>query len=312
MLSEVTFSSGLGLLVYGLIGGSSHAWTSTRVVGPLAGAAVLLIAFIIAELRQDRPMFDMSLLRVPTFVGGLASAFAMNASMFAMLTFIVLYLQDVLHLSAIQTGVRMLVLSGAVFVSAGLAGRLSSKVPARLLIGPGFVLVGTGLLLMRGITASTSWTHFVPGFIVAGVGAGLVNTPLASVAVGVVHPRRAGMASGINSTFRQVGIAAGVAALGSIFANNIRTSVTSALAHTPAAPQAHQIASAVASGHAQQAIAHVPVRGCWKWHREHNLVPGTPGAPALQPLETDVAHDAEPPCTPLMSRRKRLLVSSGN
>ena len=88
------------------------------------------------------------------------------------------------------------------------------------LIGPGFVFVGAGLLLMRGIQVGDDWTHLLPGFIVAGVGAGLVNVPLASTAVGVVEPARAGMASGINSTLRQVGIATGVAALGAIFASH--------------------------------------------------------------------------------------------
>ena len=86
----------------------------------------------------------------------------------------------------------------------------------RWLIGPGLMLVGVGLLLMRGLDAELDWTHLIPGFLVAGLGSGLVNPPLASTAVGVVEPRYAGMASGINSTFRQVGIATSVAALGSI------------------------------------------------------------------------------------------------
>jgi hypothetical protein len=76
-----------------------------------------------------------------------------------------------------------------------------------LLIGPGFVLIGVGLLLMRGLTPASTWTHLLPGMIVAGVGAGFVNVPLVLTAVGVVEPVRAGMASGINSTLRQVGAA---------------------------------------------------------------------------------------------------------
>ena len=75
---------------------------------------------------------------------------------------------------------------------------------------------------MRGITSATSdWTHLIPGLIVAGLGIGLINVPLASTAVGVVRPERSGMASGVNSTFRQVGIATGIAALGSIFAHQV-------------------------------------------------------------------------------------------
>ena len=98
----------------------------------------------------------------------------------------------------------------------------------------------------------------IPGLIVIGLGSGLVQTPLANLAVGVVEPRRAGMASGINSTFRQVGIAAGVAALGSIFASQIRSGVSSGLAGTSLAHSSHQIAKAVSAGRVGQVIAHLP------------------------------------------------------
>jgi hypothetical protein len=111
---------------------------------------------------------------------------------------------------------------------------------------------------MRGISSASGWTHLLPGLIVTGIGAGLVNVPLASTAVGVVHPSRAGMASGINLTFRQVGIAAGVAALGSIFAAHVRDGVISRLAGTPLAPHAHSLAHAIGGGHAAQAIASAP------------------------------------------------------
>src|SRR6266576_3074711 len=218
-LGFVTFSTALVALVYGLIESNTHGWGSTTVVGSLVAAVVLLSAFVAVELLQSAPMFDFSLLRKPTFVGGLAAAFAISAGLFALLTYLVLYLQNVLGFSPAQTGVRLLALTGAIFATAGIAGRLSARVPTRLLIGPGFVLIGSGLLLMRGLTPSSEWTHLLPGLILAGFGAGLVNVPLASTAVGVVEPARAGMASGINSTFRQVGIATGVAALGSILAS---------------------------------------------------------------------------------------------
>ena len=262
-LGFLTFSSGLAGLVYGLIESNSHSWGSGRVIGSMVTGVGLLALFIVVELRQRRPMFDLGLLRNPTFIGGLGAAFAISASAFAVLTFIVLYFQNVLHFSAIGTGIRLLGLTGAIFFTAGVAGRLTSKVPVRLLIGPGFVLIGLGLLLMRGISSTSTWTHLLPGLIVAGVGAGLVNVPLASTAVGVVAPSRAGMASGINSTFRQVGIAAGVAALGSIFAARIRDGVISHLAGTPLAHSAQSLAATISSGHAAQAIASAPpaVRG---------------------------------------------------
>jgi hypothetical protein len=252
------FSGGLAALVYGLIKSSSDGWGSALVVACMVASGLLLVAFLAIEARRREPMFDLGLLRKPTFVGGLTSAFAISASLFSLLTFIVLYFQNILGYSAIGTGLRLLALTGAIFVSAGVAGRLSSGVPVRLLIGPGFVLIGAALLLMRGISPTSDWTHMVPGLVVAGIGAGMVTVPLASTAVGVVHHTRAGMASGVNTTFRQVGIAAGVAALGSILASSIRDGVVGGLAGTPLADHSHRIALQVSTGHAAQAIAAAP------------------------------------------------------
>jgi EmrB/QacA subfamily drug resistance transporter len=225
-LGFTTFSAGLAALVFGLIRANEDGWGSTTVVGSLAFAAVLLASFVVAERVQREPMLDLSLVRVPTFVGGLVSAFGISASLFSLLTFLVLYIQNLLGYSAIEAGVRFLPLTGAIFLTAGIAGRLSARVPTRLLIGPGFVLIGIGLLLMHGLSPASDWTALLPGMIVAGVGAGLVNVPLASTAVAVVEPERAGMASGVNATFRQVGIATGIAALGAIFSASIGDQAT--------------------------------------------------------------------------------------
>jgi predicted MFS family arabinose efflux permease len=215
-----TFSTGLAALTFGLIRSAPDGWGSMTVVASLAAAAVLLTAFVVAERLQPNAMFDLALLRKPSFDGGLIAAMGVNGSLFSLLTYLVLYFQQTLGLSAAQTGVRFLPLTGAIFVASGAAGRLSERVPIRALIGPGFALIGGGLLLMRGVDASSAWTHFLPGMIVAGIGAGLVNVPLAATAIGVVEPARAGMASGINTTFRQVGTATGVAVLGSILAGH--------------------------------------------------------------------------------------------
>jgi Major Facilitator Superfamily len=191
-------------------------------------------------------------------VGGLAAAFAIAASLLTLITFLVLYFQNVLGYSAIGTGVRLLALTGAIFFSAGMAGRLTAKVPVRFLVGPGFVVVGIGLLLMHGISAGSDWTHLLPGMIVAGFGSGFVNVPVASIAVGVVHPSRAGMGSGINSTLRQVGLAAGIATIGSIFAAKVRDGVVSGLAGSPLAHSSHTLAHSIGAGHAAQVIANAP------------------------------------------------------
>jgi EmrB/QacA subfamily drug resistance transporter len=212
------FTLGLLCLIYGLIRTSSSGWTDGLVLACFAAAVVLLGAFPIVERLVRQPMFDPALFRKPTFVGGLISAFGMNGSLFAMFLFLVIYFQDILRDSALQTGLRLLLITGATLLAAIPAGRLSARIPVRLLMGPGLMLVGLGLLLMRGVSPASGWTHLIPGFIVAGLGSGLVNPPLASTAIGVVTPSSAGMASGINSTFRQIGIATSIAALGSVLA----------------------------------------------------------------------------------------------
>jgi EmrB/QacA subfamily drug resistance transporter len=226
----VIFTLGLVALVYGLIESSTTGWGSTRVMVALAIAVALLATFPFLEARQREPMFDLSLLRKPTFSGGLAAAFGMNGSLYAVLLFLTVYLQDGLHYSALGAGLRFTCITGGSMLTAMPAGRLSAKVPVRWLIGPGLLMVGVGLLLMRGLGPDTAWTHLIPGFVIAGAGSGLVNSPLASTAVGVVPPHQAGMASGINSTFRQIGVATGVAALGSIFATHMRGATPATLA----------------------------------------------------------------------------------
>lgn len=203
-------------------------------------------------------MFDLGLLRKPTFTGGLIAAFGVSASVFSLLTYLVIYVQNQLGYSAVGAGVRFLFLSGAAFVAAAIAGRLTSVVPAKWLIAPGFVVLGVGLVLIHGIEVSSSWTHLIPGLIVSGLGIGMINTPLASTAVGVVPVERSGMASGINSTLRQVGIATGIAVLGTVFSHQVADGIRDGLAGTPAADRSDAIAAAVTGGQADVVIKAAP------------------------------------------------------
>jgi EmrB/QacA subfamily drug resistance transporter len=257
-IGTVTFTAALFLLVYAVIRGNEKGWGSTLIVSLLAGAAVLLALFTISQFVQEHAMLDVSLFRNPTFDGASIVAFALSASMFAMFLYLTLYLQTILGLSPLQTGLRFLPVTVVSFFVAALSGNLSARAPVRLLLSIGLLLVGAGLLLMRGLTAASGWTALLAGFIVAGAGVGLVNPALASTAVGVVPPQRSGMASGINSTFRQVGIATGIAVLGSIFESAITSKLKTALAGTPAAAHATQLGHAVAAGGAGAALGRVP------------------------------------------------------
>jgi hypothetical protein len=112
---------------------------------------------------------------------------------------------------------------------------------------------------MRGLDAASAWTHLIRGMIVAGAGAGIVNPPLASTAVGVVPPQQAGMASGISSTFRQVGIATGIALLGALFSSKVHDEVLARVAAVPGlSARGPEIAGAVQSGQIGNVIARLP------------------------------------------------------
>jgi EmrB/QacA subfamily drug resistance transporter len=231
----VTFSAGLFALVFALVRGNDKGWGSTQIVALLIGAAVLLVVFVLVEARTRRPMLDLHLFKVPTFVGASVAAFALSASMFAMFLYLTLFMQNILQFSPLDAGLRFLPITVLSFFAAALSGNLTSRVPVRFLLGVGLGLTGVGLLLMTGLDADSRWTALLPGFLIGGVGIGLTNPALAATAVGVVDPRRAGMASGVNSTFRQVGISTGIAGLGAIFQSTITGNVLDALNH-PSGP----------------------------------------------------------------------------
>jgi len=260
-LGFLSFSAAVASLVCGLIRGTPDGWLSAPVLGCLIASPLLLAIFVAVERRAPNPVFVLGLLRKPAFLGASIAAFAINATLPSTLLFIVLYLQNVLGYGALDTGVRLLVLSAGVLACGALAGRLSGKVPPRLLLTIGLALTGTGLLLMRGgLTPVSGWTSLAAGMFVGGAGMGLVNPVLASLAVDVVSSERAGMGAGINNTFRQVGVATGIAGLGAIFQAQIASAVLTGLHRLSGvtAPAADRIASALTSGHAAQALGSVP------------------------------------------------------
>ena len=246
------FTAALVLLVYGLIS-AAGGWAQPKVYATLAAGAVLLAAFPFLEAAQRHPLLDLAVFRKPTFNGGLIAAIGLNGSIYALFTYLVIYLQLQLGYSPEQTGVRFLALTGAMFVASTAAGRLSNAIPARAMISSGFLLIGAGTLMMAWLTVSSGYLHLLPGMIVAGAGAGLVTVPLASTAVGVVDLAKAGTASGINATARQVGLAAGVAALGAVLTTRTKQAVAAQLGRTALAGQAAHIASGVGASSAPAA-----------------------------------------------------------
>jgi EmrB/QacA subfamily drug resistance transporter len=249
----ITFSVALFLLIFGLIRGNPEGWDSTVILSCLIGAAVLLAAFVAVEHRTAHPMLDLELFRKPAFNGVSAVAFALSAGMFAMFLYLTIYMQGVLDFSPLEAGLRFLPLTVLGFVVAPISGALSHRVPIRILLGCGLTLVGIGLLLMHGLTPSSEWTTLLVGFVVAGIGIGTTNPGIGQAAIAVVPVEKSGMGSGINTTFRQVGIATGVAGLGAVFQSEIDSKLSELV---PRAPDG--LGEAVASG-GSRAVAELPL-----------------------------------------------------
>jgi EmrB/QacA subfamily drug resistance transporter len=213
--------SGLFLLAYALMRGEAAGWASVQIIAGLAGSALLLGVFGWWQTRAPAPLMDLRLFRSVSFSGlSLATLLAYTAFFPAMI-FTTLYLQQVLGYSAWETGLKVLPLTGALFVASALAAPLSSRIPPRALLATGLAATGTGLLALRGLTPDSAWTALLPGLLCCGLGMGIFNVVRTQAIVSMVPSHRAGEASGIGSTFQELGVALGVAVLGSLFQNRL-------------------------------------------------------------------------------------------
>jgi predicted MFS family arabinose efflux permease len=234
-------------LVLALLRGNDEGWTSALIVGLFSAAALLLAAFLVIESRIAQPMLPLKYFRSPTFTGAQIIAFAISAAMFASFLYIILYVQNVLGYSPMGAALRFLPVTIASFLIAPLSGVAVAKVPPRLLLALGLGLIAVGLILMAHTKAGDDWTGILYGLILGGIGIGVVNPVLANVALSTVPEEQSGVASGVNDTFRQVGIAAGTAAMGALFLARAQTKVSELLPGTSAA-QARGLADGVALG----------------------------------------------------------------
>jgi EmrB/QacA subfamily drug resistance transporter len=255
-----SFSVGLFLLVLALVRGNDEGWGSTMIVSLFAGSAALMAAFAVIESRVREPMLPLGLFKRPAFTGVQIAAFAVSASAFALFLYITLYFQNYLGYSPLQAGLRYLPITVVSFFAAPISGMLLSRVPARVLMSAGLAIAGAGLLLMSGLNAGDEWTALLGGFLVLGVGVGLLNPVIGDVALSVVPKERSGMAAGINDTFRQVGVSVGVAVWGAVFVGTGADKVRELTAGTSSATGDHprQLVEAASSGSLHQAVAGLP------------------------------------------------------
>jgi len=211
-------SVGLLGVVWGLVRGNEHGWTSLGVAGPIAAGVVLLGAFVWWELRTPEPMVPMRFFRKRAFSAANVTSLLMSFGMFGAIFLLAQYFQVVQGYSPLQAGLRTLPWTAMPIFVAPVAGILSDRIGARPLLVAGMALMAAGLAWIAVVTTPTvAYGRLVPAFVMAGVGMSLYFAPVANLVLSTVRRNEEGKASGVNNTVREVGGVFGVAVLASVF-----------------------------------------------------------------------------------------------
>jgi EmrB/QacA subfamily drug resistance transporter len=250
----LTFSGFLGLLTWALILGNRIGWNSGEVRLQLSGSAALLVAFLVVEARQSRPMVDLRMFFKPTYLGANTAAVCFAVTYLTMLTYLPLLFQSALGYSPLRAGLLMLPLAVPLFVVPRIvSSHLEHRLSGRELLVLGLVLVATGLLLTAMRIPHLDYADIAVPMFVASMGAGILNGQVAKVGMTVIPVERAGMASGVSGTMRFSGVVIGFAALGAILFQRIALNLEQAAPGMDEGTRG-QITRLIANGNVDSAV----------------------------------------------------------
>jgi EmrB/QacA subfamily drug resistance transporter len=221
----VTSAVGLFSLTYGFIEANRYGWTSGRILGAFAVAAIALFVFVALELRQRLPMLDLSMFRNRTFSGANTAMLFVGLAMFGTFFYVSLYMQNVLSYSPVQTGASFLPMTLLIIALAPRMGALSDRVGSRWLVGVGMTLLAMMLLYYSELGAAVSFWVLLPGLLLGGIGMGMTMTPVTAAAMSAVAVDKAGVGSAVLNSARQVGGSLGIAVMGAIVASTSAASL---------------------------------------------------------------------------------------
>jgi len=213
----ITITAGLALLVYAVSQAPTHGWGSGWTISRLIVAGLLLAAFVVIEMRAKDPLMPFRIFRVRTVAGANVAGLLLGGVVFANFFLLTLFVQQVLHWSALKTGVTFIATAGTAILWAGVAQALVTRLGARTVMAAGFVAMIAGLIWYTQIPVHASyWTDLLPGYLLVGFALPFTFVPVSIAALAGVEPHEAGLASGLINTAQQVGGAIGVAVTSSV------------------------------------------------------------------------------------------------
>ena len=215
--------SALGLtgIVWGFIEGPTRGWSSPSVVGAFVAGGLLLVGFVLYELRRDQPMLDPRLFALPGFGAGSLSIFTQFFAMFGLIFVVLQYLQFVLSYSPLQAGAALTPAALTMVLVAPRIPRAVERFGMRRVAPPGLILVAAGLLVASTMGVGSSYWVLAGALVLLGLGMGMAGPPATTAIVSSLPDDKQGVASAVNDTAREVGGALGIAVLGSVLANHV-------------------------------------------------------------------------------------------
>ena len=229
-----SITGGLMLLVYAMTHATQHGWATAETVGLLAGSAALIVAFLVIEARSKAPLLPMRIFRLRTLAASNISGLLMSAAIFSQFFLLTLYMQQVLHYSALKTGVAYIALTVSIIGFSALSQALVTRLGIRRVLSAGLALSAAALLLFARLPVHGHYfTNMLPAFLVSGIGLALAFVPMSIGGLTGVRQADAGIASGLINTTQQIGGAIGVA-LATTIATTFTTRFVTAHPGTPA------------------------------------------------------------------------------
>jgi DHA2 family methylenomycin A resistance protein-like MFS transporter len=259
LLGQVLAIAGLAALTYALIQGQSDGWTSPLILSLLFGAAFFLSLFLLVEARSPEPLLPLGLFKSASFSAANVAAVLLGFALFGTVFFISQYFQSVQGYSALDSGVRTLPSTAAIFLTAPIAGQLAARFSPRVPITLGGLLGGVALLLFTRLNPTTDYADIWWNMALFGIGVGLMISPLTAAVLSATPPNRAGLGSSMVNTSRQLGSVFGIALLGALVHSQFASNLSSNFANKGVpAPLRDTLANALSSAGAQASRVHFP------------------------------------------------------